>query len=88
MSEVKYVRPAHRVVFAVLSALDREFLANADTGFVIASAAYGESIPRALGAAVERIRRDKVHRRRCTERLAVTDSKTLTAGLRALSEFG
>jgi hypothetical protein len=58
---------------------------DAEAGFVMATAAYGDAIGRTLAATVDRMRKDLSHRRRCLDGLAVTDTKTLAAGLKALA---
>lgn len=60
---------------------------DAEAGMAIAKTAYGDVVTRAIAAVVEKLRNDRAYRNRCVKGLAVTDSKTLTAGLRALSDF-
>ena len=62
---------------------------NEDTeaGFAIATTAYGDAVGRTLIATVDRMRKDLSHRRRCVDGLAVTDTKMLAAGLKALAAF-
>jgi len=60
---------------------------DADAGMAIAETAYGTAVQRSLVAAVERLRRDKAYRNRCVEGLAIADTGTLSAGLKALSDM-
>lgn len=58
--------------------------ADATAGLAIAKSAYGESVERSLAAVTRKMREDRAYRNRCTEGLAITDPKVMTAGLKAL----
>jgi len=60
--------------------------ADAEKGMVLAKDAYGASVARLLGQAREKMR-DKLHRARCVEALGLDDTKTMSAGLRALARL-
>lgn len=60
---------------------------DANSGLTIAKTAYGNAVPRSLAAVTGKIRKDRAYRNRCIEGLAITDTKTLTAGLKALAAF-
>ncbi len=62
-------------------------MAEAKTGFAIAESAYGASVRRSLAAVREKLRTDRSYRNRCIDGLGVEDTKTLSAGLKALSRF-
>ena len=57
----------------------------ATAGMAIAKTAYGDSVQRSLVAVVRKMREDKAYRNRCTEGLAISDPKVLTAGIKALA---
>ncbi len=61
--------------------------ADAEAGMAIARAAYGQSVPRALAAVTSKMREDKAYRNRCVEGLAVGDTASMAAGLKALAAF-
>jgi hypothetical protein len=60
--------------------------ADADQGAAIARAAYGRSIDRSLSQVTARLRSDKAFRARVVEGLAISNAKTLSAGLEALAK--
>lgn len=60
---------------------------DANAGLAIAKTAYGKAVERSLTVVTDKIRKDKVYRNRCIEGLAITDTKTLSAGLKALATF-
>jgi len=61
-------------------------VAQAIRGLEIARAAYGADVDRKLVSAVTRLREDRPWRARCIEGLGIEDTKTLAAGLTALSK--
>jgi Nucleotidyl transferase AbiEii toxin, Type IV TA system len=63
-------------------------VAPAVRGLEIARAAYGADVDRKLVSAVTRLREDRPWRARCIEGLGIEDTKTLAAGLTALSKDG
>lgn len=62
--------------------------ADAEAGLALAESAYGASVRRSTAAVRERLRGDRAYRNRCVEGLGIADTKTLSAGLKALSIFG
>lgn len=60
--------------------------AEAAPGAVLAREAYGKSIDHELGKVVAKLRSDKSYRARVVEGLAISDTKTLSAGLEALAK--
>lgn len=60
---------------------------DADAGLALAKEAYGGSILRSLASVTKKMRQDKSYRNRCVEGLAITDTKTMTAGLKRLASF-
>ncbi len=58
--------------------------ADLQTGLATAAMAYGDAVARSLKAVGEKIRKDKVYRYRCIDGLGITDSKTLSSGIKAL----
>jgi len=61
-------------------------VAQAIRGLEIARAAYGADVDRKLASVVSRLREDRPWRARCIEGLGIEDTKTLAAGLTALSK--
>lgn len=61
-------------------------VAQAVRGLEIARGAYGTEVDRKLAAAVARLREDRAWRTRCVEGLGIEDTKTMSAGLAALSK--
>jgi hypothetical protein len=61
-------------------------LEDARNGYALACDAYGKDISRKLAATLEMIK-DRVHRARVIEALAITDSPALATGLKRLSVF-
>jgi hypothetical protein len=61
--------------------------ADAISGLAIARDAYGDSVQRTLAAVTRKMRQDKAYRNRCTEGLGITNSKVLSAGIKALRAF-
>lgn len=59
--------------------------ADAAAGADIARAAYGQSIDRAVSSVTARLRGDRAFRARVVEGLAISDPKTLSAGLEAIA---
>lgn len=80
---------------AVLSrdAIDLAFMlpawgdSDARAGAVLAAAAYGKSIRVAALAACSKLQSDLPYRRHCADSLAITDTKSLAAGLRKLEKL-
>jgi hypothetical protein len=60
---------------------------DADAGMAIAKEAYGESVARSLAAVTTKMRTDRVYRNRCVQGLAIEDTKSLAAGLKALAAY-
>ena len=60
---------------------------DAAEGMTLAESAYGASVRRAVRGVRERLRSDRPYRSRCIEGLAIEDTKSLAAGLAALSAF-
>jgi hypothetical protein len=60
--------------------------ADADSGLVIAQGAYGDEVTRKLASVTAKLREDKSYRNRCVEGLAISDTKTLAAGLANLAQ--
>jgi hypothetical protein len=60
--------------------------AEAIRGLELAREAYGEDVDRKLSSAVGKLREDRAWRSRCIEGLGIRDTKTLAAGLTALSK--
>lgn len=58
---------------------------DANAGLTIAKKAYGRSVLRSLTTVTKKMREDKAYRNRCIEGLAISDTGTLTAGLKALA---
>jgi hypothetical protein len=58
---------------------------EAARGLAIAREAYGADVGRKLALVVTKLREDKGHRGRIVEALAITDTKTLAAGLAVLA---
>lgn len=61
-------------------------VAEAARGLELARAAYGADVDRKLSSAVGKLRADRTWRSRCIEGLGIRDTKTLAAGLAALSK--
>lgn len=61
--------------------------ADAKAGLSVAKEAYGDSVDRLLGAVTRKMHDDRAYRRKCIEGLAVTDTKVLSAGLKALGRM-
>jgi hypothetical protein len=59
---------------------------EATSGAALARDAYGEAIDRELSRVVTRLRGDKSYRARVVEGLAISDTRTLSAGLEALAK--
>lgn len=59
--------------------------ADAVAGIRVARDAYGTDIDRKLVSVTQKLREDKRYRLKCIEGLAVSDAKTLTAGLELLA---
>lgn len=59
---------------------------HAASAMTIAEAAYGAVVARELDAGLSRFE-DRAHRRRSVEALAITDTRTLARGLRALGKL-
>jgi len=62
-------------------------MADAEAGIGLAESAYGASVRRSVAAVREKLRSDRSYRNRCTEGLGIEDGKTLSSGLKALSNF-
>ena len=62
-------------------------IADARTGFAIATAAYGDAVQRSVDAAIRKMKEDRTYRKRCIEGLAIAETKVLNAGLKALAGF-
>jgi hypothetical protein len=60
---------------------------DADAGIEAAKNAYGDTVRRALISVLKKMKEDKVYRNRCVEGLAITDTKVMNAGLKALRSF-
>jgi nucleotidyltransferase AbiEii toxin of type IV toxin-antitoxin system len=61
--------------------------ADAQAGLSVAKEAYGASVERLLDAVTRKMHDDRAYRRKCIEGLAVSDSKTLSAGLKSLGRI-
>jgi hypothetical protein len=59
---------------------------EAASGAALAREAYGEAIDRELSRVVTRLRGDKSYRARVVEGLAISETRTLSAGLEALAK--
>ncbi len=59
---------------------------EAESGAALAREAYGDAIGRELKRVVTRLRSDKSYRARVVEGLAISDTRTLSAGLEALAK--
>lgn len=59
---------------------------DASSGYALALEAYGADVPRKLGAALGLLK-DRSHRGRCVEGLAISDTATLAKGVRRLAAF-
>jgi len=60
---------------------------DAEAGLLIAKSAYGDTVQHALTVVTAKMKEDKAYRSRCIEGLAITDTKTMTAGIRRLAAF-
>ncbi len=60
---------------------------DADAGMAMAKMAYGDSVLRSLAAVTRKIREDKIYRSRCVDGLAISETKILSAGIKALAAF-
>ena len=60
---------------------------DANTGLALAEAAYGDAVARSLAAVTRKMREDRSYRNQCIDGLAIGESKTLSAGLRALARL-
>lgn len=61
--------------------------AEAQAGLKLAESPYGASVRRSIRAVRQKMRSDRAYRNRCIEGLAVEDTRTLSAGLKALADF-
>lgn len=61
--------------------------ADAEAGLSVAKEAYGDSVDRLLHAVTRKMRDDRAYRRKCIEGLALSDTKILAAGLKALGRM-
>ena len=57
---------------------------DAAAGLATAKGPYGDSIQRSLAAVLKRMREDRSYRNRCIQGLAIEDTRTMAAGLKAL----
>jgi len=76
---------AGRDIIDLAFMIDAWGVALATEGLAVACDAYGEVVVEAAGQAAARMLVDTAWRRRCIERLAVSDARRMVAGLRALS---
>ncbi len=60
---------------------------DAQVGMAMAKRAYGDSVPRSLAAVTRKMREDTIYRSRCVEGLAISETKILSAGIKALAAF-
>jgi hypothetical protein len=58
--------------------------ADAGAGLSLAKQAYGDSVPRALKAVTKKML-DRAYRKKCVDGLAISETKTMSAGLKRLA---